>query len=58
MAGVTGTCPHRAQDILSAALLDVRAEDNVGNGNSVPYAHSELKLEVEGRGPVRGLPLN
>lgn len=58
MAGVTWTCPHRAQDILSAALLDVRAEDNVGNGNSVPYAHSELKLEAEGRELVRGFPLN
>lgn len=55
MAGVTRTGPRRPQDILSAALLDAGAEENFGNGNSDPCAHSELKLEVEGRGPVQGL---
>lgn len=58
MAGETWTCPHRAQDMLSAALLDVGAEENVGNGNSVPCTRSELKLEVEGRRPVQGLHPN
>lgn len=38
---------------LPAALLDIGAEENIGNGNSVSCAHSELKLEAEGKGPVQ-----